>query len=97
MMKRRTSPPSQVREIAIRSGSCGIEFPRIWIQGRIKVDIRIWVHDESACGDDFAVDVDPRADIPPHRNMRLRYAERFMDEHIKDRCLVFPRGEGDRG
>jgi hypothetical protein len=55
------------------------------------MDVRKWVDHESASGDDFAVDVHFRSDIPPHRNMRLGYAERFTEEHVKDGCLTFPR------
>jgi hypothetical protein len=61
------------------------------------MDICRWVHHERTRGYDFAIDIDLWADILPHRYMRLGYTERFMDEHVKDGCVIFPRGEGDGG
>ena len=60
------------------------------------MDVREWVHNKGACGDDFAIDVYIWADIPPHCDMGLSYTERFMDEFVKDGCLIFPCGEWDR-
>lgn len=76
--------------------SLGIEFPWIGVNSRVKVDIREWVNHKGACGDDFAIDIYLWADILPHRDMGLGYTERFMDELVKDGCLIFPYGEWDR-
>ena len=94
--KKRTSPPSQISEIACGLRSLGIKFPRIGVNSRVEVDIREWAHHKGACGDDFAIDIHLRADVLPHRDMGLSDAERFTDELVKDGCLVFPCGEWDR-
>ena len=92
----RTSSPSQVCEIILGSRSRRVKLPGIRVQGRIEVNVRKRVHQERPGGDDLVIDVHLRAQVPSHRDMRLRYAERFVDEHVKNRCLIFPRGEGDR-
>ena len=56
------------------------------------MDVRKRVHDKRARGDDLAVDIRLWAHVAPHRRVRLCDAERFADEHIHHRRLVFPRG-----
>lgn len=61
------------------------------------MDVRKRVHDQRARGNDFAVDVRLWAYVAPHRRVRLRYAERFTDEHVHHRRLAFPREQGNGG
>lgn len=61
-----------------------VEFPRVWVNLRIEVDITKRINNIGTGGYYFVVDINFWTNITPHSGVRLGNACRFPNNSVKD-------------